>query len=245
MSRIIKQVLFIYAPLLLLLVSQQSCSPEMVEGSLNLSNQPQGGPSKLVAADKLGYDIAFCWNAGLVGAAPHNKVAGDEGSFEEVATDRADRSGRFTRPFSNPATGNFTLNSKFQFISKGSKFEGVTSNLDYLEIVEAVLYQYPLQGQGTLYGGLGPFIAYGIGGNVSGNGFKESSFGGQDGLKRFDAGIHLTAGYRLPSSLYFGLAYERGFVNNSPAPDYTSHNRSIDLCVGYSLQKIFGAAKKK
>jgi hypothetical protein len=69
---------------------------------------------------------------------------------------------------------------------------------------------------------------------------------GSDGYKRFDAGLHLTSGFRMASGLSFGIGYEWGIYDKSPTPsDFTSRNRTWSFNVGYSVDKIVGAFRKK
>ena len=52
-------------------------------------------------------------------------------------------------------------------------------------------------------------------------------------------------GYRLPSGLFFMLGYDYGLVNKSSQSDFTSKNRSFQLGVGYSIEKLSGMGRKK
>jgi len=49
----------------------------------------------------------------------------------------------------------------------------------------------------------------------------------------------------MGNGLRFGLGYDLGLVNKSPAPDYTSRNRSFSIRVGYSVDNIIAAIKGK
>ncbi len=135
------------------------------------------------------------------------------------------------------ANNSVSVDGTLEFIQKGSKFGGIGSRLNYLNLLGDVTYHYSLGENGALFGGGGPYIGYGIGGKSG----TEASFGGQDGYKRFDWGLHLKAGYQHPSTLQASFGYELGLYNQSPAPDFTSHNRTWSINIGYSLSKIIRA----
>ena len=237
--------MLLYAALFICLLQLQSCAPseKVMKGSFDISNEHEGGPSTLKNADDVGYNVGLELLFGLngVGNAPiHYESSGEPVQAGEVYSQE-----NYNRETSPSSSGRFMLGTTLQLIRKGSKFEGSTTHLQYLEVLGDVIYEAPMKDGGTLFGGLGPYIGYGIGGNVSTGGTKFSAFGGDDGYKRFDAGLHLTAGYALPSTLQFSLGYEFGLVNKSPAPDFTSRNRTLSFNVGYSLNKIINGFRKK
>ncbi|HLX92361.1 MAG TPA: outer membrane beta-barrel protein, partial [Puia sp.] len=100
-------------------------------------------------------------------------------------------------PFpTNMKAGSLLLKGGLEFIQKGYSYNSggskETLTLGYLEIPIDILYQYPLANCNSIYGGLGPYFAYGLGGKdkysyagqtVSGNSFSDST------AKRFDAGL--------------------------------------------------------
>jgi hypothetical protein len=130
------------------------------------------------------------------------------------------------------------------YVGKGNKGAGFTEHLNYLEVSEALAYVHKTTG-GLLYAGLGPYVAYGIGGKEKFNGGSEPVFT-PDGYKRFDAGIHFLGEYRFNSGLSVGLGYDLGIFDKSKDPsDYTSRNRTMLFEVGYSLDKIVNAIKGK
>jgi Outer membrane protein beta-barrel domain len=145
----------------------------------------------------------------------------------------------------NKPENSFGLVTTGGYIGKGQKDGGATEHLNYLELSEAFAYLHKTSG-GLLYGGLGPYVAYGIGGKVTYNGGSESLFGGSDGYKRFDAGLHFLAGYRFKMGLSVEVGYDLGLYDKSNDPsDYTSTNRTMMVEVGYSVEKILGAFKRK
>jgi len=111
------------------------------------------------------------------------------------------------------------------------------ASLSYLQVPLYALYYHRLDGAGSVFGGLGPYLAYGIGG---------SAFGGDDGLKRFDAGLGLTVGYKMPQSFSFSLGYDIGLANiQKNGFGDKAQNRGISLNVGYPLDKLIKKGKGK
>jgi hypothetical protein len=222
---------FLFTVLLFLVISQSSCSviEESLDASGVSSSSHEGGASANPNASQLGVAVSI----GILSSLPQN------------TSHHSDRVS-FLDDYDMPAApGQFALSSNLGFIQKGYKFTGTKVRFNYLELREDVLYNYSMHDGSSLFGGLGPYIAYGIGGRAGGSGFSENSFGGQDGYKRFDLGLNLTGGYKLPSGLYFRLGYDFGIANTSPAPDFSARNRSFSFGVGYSISKIVGHDKKK
>lgn len=206
----------------------------IAEGSFDGSNERESGPSKRINSMDYGWNIMLESQWGMIGVNPKITSAGTR-DWLPYDYEPAPASG-----------GSFKIDAGLELVRKGSKIENTATHLTYLNLFGDVLYNYQPGSGGTFFGGLGPYIGYGLGGSVSGDGFSEAAFGGADGgYKRFDAGVHLKGGYQLPSSLRFSLAYEYGLVNKSPAPDFTSRNRTVQLNVGYSLDKIIGVFKRK
>jgi hypothetical protein len=129
-----------------------------------------------------------------------------------------------------------------EYIGKGAKFPGGngTIGLNYLELPIHFLYHYPI-GPGNVYGGLGPYFAYGVGGKSG----DESSFGENNGgFKRFDAGIGFMVGYKLKMGVSLDVGYDLGLANVEYADqDVSGHTRCFNINLGYQIGKLF--AKKK
>lgn len=186
------------------------------DGSVDLSKEHEGGASALIPSTNVGYNV-------MVGIWSSNTKNLDHTSSSAEGSEFA----------KSQAGGGIGFNAQFGFVKKGSKLEGSTTNLNYLELIGDVMYFYDVKGGGTLYGGLGPYVAYGIGGNVKFGDTKEAAFGGTDGYKRFDAGLNLQAGYKFPIGLKVGVGYDLGLVNKSKFDDFTSKNRTLTFDVGY------------
>ncbi len=135
-----------------------------------------------------------------------------------------------------------------QLIGKGGKQKYndgyFLARMLYLEPVASVLYNYDLpDSKGRLYGGPGLYLGYGLFGRMrdKGTGFDESyaAFDKNMGYSRFDAGLSLTAGYRLPQGFGASLSYELGMVNVDPGrgKDKT-RNRVLSLNLDYPLAAL-------
>ena len=135
-----------------------------------------------------------------------------------------------------------------QLIGKGGKQkygDGYSlSRMLYLEPVASVLYNHDLpDGKGRLYGGPGIYLGYGLFGKAreKGTGFDDSyaAFDKNTGFSRFDAGLSLTAGYRLARGLGFNLSYELGLVNIDPGRgDDKNKNRVLSINLDYPLTAL-------
>jgi Outer membrane protein beta-barrel domain len=133
-----------------------------------------------------------------------------------------------------------------EYVLKRSSDGGSTTSLNYLQIPVYALYYYKLQGAGSVFGGLGPYLAYGFAGSVSAGNQSISAFSDNNGFKRFDAGLGLTVGYKMPQSFSFSLGYDIGLANiQKNAFGDKAQNRGISLNVGYPLDKLINKAKGK
>lgn len=135
---------------------------------------------------------------------------------------------------------NIRLMGGAEIVNKKSNDGGTKVNLIYLEIPLYAIYLKELT-EGQIFGGLGPYFAYGIGGNTkeSFSGTKFNSFDKDTGFKRFDFGINLTAGYRLKNGFRFRLAYDRGIANlQRDNGGNKTKNRAYSVNVSYPLNKL-------
>jgi hypothetical protein len=89
----------------------------------------------------------------------------------------------------------------------------------------------------------GPYVAYGIGGKVTGTGRTnvdgtdisvaiEQDVFGEDGIKRFDFGIGLGVGVEF-GRFGVGLGYDLGLANLTGESNYRLNNMNAFLRVGY------------
>jgi hypothetical protein len=218
-------------------LSLSSCSKWEINASYDLSKDGEKGPS----GETGHFDPGGNMVAEFLDMITFGAITGYDG------VKRDDYPGPWSADHyasTNNKTDGFGLVFTGGYVGKGNKGTGFTERLNYLEVSEAVAYVHKTTG-GLLYGGLGPYVAYGIGGHAKFNGGSESVFTA-DGYKRFDAGIHFLGEYRFNSGLSVGLGYDLGIFDKSKDPsDYTSRNRTMLFEVGYSLDKIVKAIKGK
>ncbi|HXD77038.1 MAG TPA: outer membrane beta-barrel protein [Puia sp.] len=228
-----------------LLVSMHfvSCSTEM-EASFDIAKEKEGGQSAYGTSADIGTNVALGWYLPLTPGAMRNSSSSDGPLF--VKEDSAWNPLPMYYVDRSAAGGNFGIAPMVGFIQKGAKAFGASSRENYLEGAVDLQYHYGLSDGGAVYGGLGPFIAYGLGGKTGGGANSESTFGGTDGIKRFDFGLNLRGGYQFASSLQFELGYDLGLIDRSPTPDdYTTKSRNFSISVGYSVDKIIHTIKGK
>ncbi|GAB4013265.1 hypothetical protein GCM10028808_31830 [Spirosoma migulaei] len=242
----------------------------MTEASADLVKNQFKGPSYTggndADGDELGFNIAMFYMYGDKGYSGPSSPVGQHDRQLPSASLLASTGNHLSlgsayappRPTTFFNNEHFALMPGVQLIRKGNKvsdsFGTDVTHLLYLEIPVYALYRHYLpDNKGELFGGLGPYFAYGLSGNFKStfNGQTSSfpAFGGNGGFKRFDAGLALTAGYQFPNSLRIRLGYELGLTNIESGPsgpdDDKAYNRAISLNVGYPLAKIVDKFKKK
>jgi hypothetical protein len=131
-----------------------------------------------------------------------------------------------------------------EFVGKGGKDDAIKTHLNYLEVPVYALYQSGEIGIGKIIGGVGPYVAYGIGGKVKAPYGNVKSFSEDGGFKRFDGGLTFTAGYVMTNGFSVSLGYDLGLANISREDDFKAKNRAFSLNVGYSLQKLVDQIRK-
>ncbi|GAA0532135.1 porin family protein [Chitinophaga japonensis] len=148
-----------------------------------------------------------------------------------------------------PLADEFFIGTGLLYAGKGGKNKDNSdfkTTLSYLQL--PILFTYkPQVGTGNLVLGVGPYLAYGLGGkhkggigNLSGDlkAFDDES--GAYKLSRFDAGAGIQVGYELPQGLYFGLNTDLGLVNVASekeiaGEDFSWKNTSFGVSVGYKF----------
>ncbi|WP_205512222.1 porin family protein [Longitalea arenae] len=154
-----------------------------------------------------------------------------------------------------PVATDFYLQPGLLFSTKGAKAEEGDGkfNLSYIEVPVSFIYK-PTLGAGKLILGVGPYVGFGIGGKIKGDGEdvdikfsndldqKEATeFANGDAwyMKGLDFGGNLTAGYELSSKLSFQLNAQLGMSNLFPKIDGEKvdntkiKNTGFGISVGY------------
>ena len=257
---ILNSGIFIYLLCLLIPLLFQSCSSERMQiklhASLDGNHIRYSGPSypePSADGEEFGFNLGamFMGNLNPPGGYGFLNHTGS-GNFY-ASTDRGPE-GFYNNYENNVGKGSsdFMNNLRFmggiEFASKRSGDDGTTTTLNYLQVPLYVLYQTQLPKAGNVFGGLGPYFAYGIGGNTTSTFNNQpssvKSFDSTTGFKRFDAGLGLTAGYEIPNSFSFRLAYDFGLANiDRNSFGDKAQNRGISLNIGYPLDKIIGKSK--
>ena len=148
-----------------------------------------------------------------------------------------------------PLAQDFFVQPGVLFTTKGTKIDNGSDtkvNISYIEVPINFLYKADL-GDGKLLMGVGPYVAFGIGGKV------KSKLGDHDiefekeaaGLanlytvKRLDAGGNLLFGYEFNNKFSAQLNAQLGLVNIAPdvkgatSQKQKGHNTGFGVSVGY------------
>jgi hypothetical protein len=154
-----------------------------------------------------------------------------------------------------PVAPEFYVQTGLLFSTKGAKEEisgqkDVKINVSYLEVPFTFLYK-PELGAGKLLLGVGPYIAFGVGGKVKQGSDKADVKFTSDAAasdlagnkyawytKRTDLGGNLLAGYELSSKISFQFNAQLGLVNLAPKfagtkTDAKWKNTGFGVSVGY------------
>ena len=151
-----------------------------------------------------------------------------------------------------PIAPEFYFQPGIIYSSKGAKNTSgsitSTTKLNYIEVPVNMLYKAPL-GKGFFMLGFGPYVGYGISGNVktvSGSvtlnrdvKFKSIVETGDNILtpyyKAFDAGANIFVGYEMASGLSLQLDTEFGMLNINPEYKILSADKSSTKNTGFGL----------
>ncbi|MBO5860499.1 MAG: PorT family protein [Alistipes sp.] len=109
----------------------------------------------------------------------------------------------------------FYADARLLYTLKGGRWASLHQNLSYLELPLNFGYSYSLTNDVKIFGGLGPYLAYGIAGkNVAkkdGIKVKTPAFG--DIYKRFDFGLNYNVGVELYDEWQIFIGFEHGLRN--------------------------------
>lgn len=144
----------------------------------------------------------------------------------------------------------FYIGTGLLYSGKGGKIKDADAKikLGYLQVPINFLFK-PEVGAGKLNLGAGPYVAYAVSGKLKGSVlgqdysldlFSDEARNDDQGLKRFDAGLGIVAGYELPVGLYLGIHADLGLVNTFNKPegytgDGSAKNTSFGVNVGFKF----------
>lgn len=113
--------------------------------------------------------------------------------------------------------------------------EKATTNLMYLEIPVNFVYYLPA-GSGDVFIGAGPYAGFGLTGKEKFNDESQDvEWGGDDGMKRFDAGANFLLGYKLSNGFLINAGYGLGLTNVAPSDEGSVKNRVLSFGVGFQF----------
>ncbi|KGE15939.1 outer membrane beta-barrel protein [Sphingobacterium deserti] len=134
----------------------------------------------------------------------------------------------------------FSIQPGLSLQGKGGRYdvnsESFTDRLLYLEVPVNFLGRIQA-GNGDLFFGGGPYIAYGLSARVTSRGdSRRVDFGqGPHQLKRFDAGLGFLAGYRFLNGLVLSISSSAGVLNIGNTDGTKFLNRVTSFSVGYEF----------
>ncbi len=146
-----------------------------------------------------------------------------------------------------PLGGQFSFQPALNFLQKGGKEtqenggikETYTIILNYLELPLNFVFRSKGE-KGHFIAGLGPVLSYGISGKAkySANGQTDSEtlhFGEDSGIKAFEFGGNILAGYESNNGVLVTLGYNTSLSNLSTDSPSSFKNNYFGLRIGYLL----------
>ena len=155
-------------------------------------------------------------------------------------------------PFQRGSQYRYCLIPSLRFITKGETWDmeengRATVNMNYIEMPIDFAFNVLRDEQCLLIGG-GFYLAYGIGGRITGsdglyiyNGYRlkdhPETFGSEVGVSRWDSGINLLADYQF-RHFYFSADLDIGLVTVAPGRldgNNNSSNVAVSFGIGYAF----------
>lgn len=142
----------------------------------------------------------------------------------------------------------FAISTGLYYSAKGAKADGgiydpefdeydtdkLTISPAYLELPIYASYRVNFAEASQLQINFGPYLAYGVNGKVKLGDDKVDVFG-DDGFRRFDAGLGVGAGYTF-NHFYVGLDYQFGLANIADTGGIGKiTNRNFNISIGYNF----------
>lgn len=131
---------------------------------------------------------------------------------------------------------NWYFQPGLQFSTKGAKYDldylgDAKLKLNYIEV--PVNFGYKINvGPANILAFAGPYLAYGVGGNLEDEDVEWGSSKGE--LNPFDLGLNIGAGLEI-DNLQIGLQYGFGLSNMSNVSDFTQKNGVFSATIAYYL----------
>lgn len=109
----------------------------------------------------------------------------------------------------------FYADARLLYTLKGGRWASLHQNLSYIELPLNFGYSYSLTSDVKIFGGLGPYLAYGVGGKdvLKKDGIKVKTPVFGDIYKRFDFGLNYNVGVELFDEWQIFIGFEHGLRN--------------------------------
>ena len=146
-----------------------------------------------------------------------------------------------------PVATDFYIQPGIEFNQKGAKSNDgdMKVNLSYIDVPVSLVYK-PVVGAGRVIFGFGPYIGFGIGGKVKGEGFESDVkfqnevtasdiTSGNAYFKRIDAGANIFAGYEMSNKISLQLNTQLGLVKINPTLQGSSGDESSVKNTGFGV----------
>ena len=137
-----------------------------------------------------------------------------------------------------PLANSFSIQPGVSLQGKGGKdFDDTKLNLMYIEVPVNFVYSTPTGNSGNVFFGAGPYAGFGIHAKAKSGNISEGMSFSDAGIKTFDAGLNLLAGYKLTNGFLINAGYGLGLTNMAKESfDGTSvKNRVFSVGVGYQF----------
>lgn len=148
-----------------------------------------------------------------------------------------------------PVAPDFYLQPGVLFTTKGTKHkddDDIKTNLSYIEVPINFVYK-PTLGTGKLILGIGPYVAFAVGGKYNDQNDKEHDIKFENEItaaqylnhpyyaKRLDFGGNLLAGYEFSNKFSFQLNAQLGMVNINPEIEGVSNDKTKYKNTGFGV----------
>jgi hypothetical protein len=148
-----------------------------------------------------------------------------------------------------PVAPDFYLQPGVLFTTKGAKDkddDDIKTNLSYIEVPINFVYK-PTLGTGKLILGIGPYVAFAVGGKYNDQNDKEHDIKFENEItaaeylnhpyyaKRLDFGGNLLAGYEFSNKFSFQLNAQLGMVNINPEIEGVSNDKTKYKNTGFGV----------
>lgn len=133
--------------------------------------------------------------------------------------------------------------SKLREMNVGSGRADLSMNASYLQIPLLFAYKFDISKWNNSFNiAFGPYIAYGVGGNITGSSIKLGSFSSDGLCNRTDVGMNMEFQLELPKIIFI-LGYEYGFTDmikketliNEYRNRVSFHNSTNYIGIGYKF----------